>query len=178
MGNEKSANPDHKNLILLTKSLGIAKIGACDPLMTLAGSAYTCCFERRCHNLSDCPYFLLFVFSCNNLHADGSSIVDIWIISLPVFTVILIERPIAFIDNVDVFVCCRDGNNADTVVQQIDTLRVGGVIVLSRNDRCMGSYRHNHRIYYLSILSYRRIPIVRVSGLIMSALDGEVLICQ
>lgn len=37
-------------------------------------------FERRCHNLTDCPYFLFLIFSCNNLHADGSSVVDVWII--------------------------------------------------------------------------------------------------
>lgn len=37
-------------------------------------------FQRRGHDLSDCPYFFFFMFSSNNLQADGSSVVDIRVI--------------------------------------------------------------------------------------------------
>lgn len=37
-------------------------------------------FQRRRHDLSDCPYFFFFMFSSNNLQADGSSVVDIRVI--------------------------------------------------------------------------------------------------
>lgn len=37
-------------------------------------------FQRRCHDLSDCPYFFIFIFSSNNLQSDGSSVVDMRVI--------------------------------------------------------------------------------------------------
>ena len=37
-------------------------------------------FQRRCHDLSDRPYFFFFMFSSNNLQSDGSSVVDIRVI--------------------------------------------------------------------------------------------------